>query len=102
MRLQLALNVSDVDKAVDFFWRMVGVEPTKTKPGYANFAIADPPLKLVLFETPGVGGTINHLASRPRPPMRWSPPRPGSPTPGSRPPASTTPDVAMRQRPRRG
>ena len=61
MRLQLALNVSDVDKAVDFFWRMVGVEPTKTKPGYANFAIADPPLKLVLFERQGEGGTLNHL-----------------------------------------
>jgi catechol 2,3-dioxygenase-like lactoylglutathione lyase family enzyme len=61
MRLQLAINVSDLDKAVDFYSRMFGVEPAKTKPGYANFAIADPPLKLVLFEGQGEGGTINHL-----------------------------------------
>ncbi len=61
MRLQLALNVSDLDKAVDFYSRMFGVEPAKTKPGYANFAIADPPLKLVLFEGQGEAGTINHL-----------------------------------------
>jgi catechol 2,3-dioxygenase-like lactoylglutathione lyase family enzyme len=61
MRLQLALNVSDLDKAVDFYTRMFGVEPAKTKPGYANFAIADPPLKLVLFEGQGEPGSINHL-----------------------------------------
>jgi catechol 2,3-dioxygenase-like lactoylglutathione lyase family enzyme len=61
MRLQLALNVSDLDKAVDFYTRMFGVEPAKTRPGYANFAIADPPLKLVLFEGAGESGTINHL-----------------------------------------
>jgi catechol 2,3-dioxygenase-like lactoylglutathione lyase family enzyme len=61
MRLQLALNVADLDKAVDFYTRMFGVEPAKTKPGYANFAIADPPLKLVLFERQGDAGTINHL-----------------------------------------
>jgi catechol 2,3-dioxygenase-like lactoylglutathione lyase family enzyme len=61
MRLQLALNVADLDEAIDFYTRMFGVEPAKTKPGYANFAIADPPLKLVLFEGQGDGGTINHL-----------------------------------------
>jgi catechol 2,3-dioxygenase-like lactoylglutathione lyase family enzyme len=61
MRVQLALNVSDLPKAVDFYSRMFGVEPAKTKPGYANFAIADPPLKLVLFESQDQGGTINHL-----------------------------------------
>jgi catechol 2,3-dioxygenase-like lactoylglutathione lyase family enzyme len=61
MRLQLALNVSDLDKAVDFYSRMFGVEPAKTRPGYANFAIAEPPLKLVLFEGQGVPGSINHL-----------------------------------------
>lgn len=61
MRLQLALNVSDLDQAVDFYSRMFGVEPAKTKPGYANFAIADPPLKLVLFEGQGDGGSLNHL-----------------------------------------
>ena len=61
MRLQLALNVADLDKAVDVYSRMFGVEPAKTKPGYANFAIADPPLKLVLFEGAGEPGSINHL-----------------------------------------
>jgi catechol 2,3-dioxygenase-like lactoylglutathione lyase family enzyme len=61
MRLQLALNVADLAKAVDFYTRMFGVEPAKTRPGYANFAIADPPLKLVLFEGQGEPGSINHL-----------------------------------------
>jgi catechol 2,3-dioxygenase-like lactoylglutathione lyase family enzyme len=61
MRLQLALNVSDLDKAVDFYTRMFGVEPAKLRPGYANFAVADPPLKLVLFAGQGEAGTINHL-----------------------------------------
>jgi catechol 2,3-dioxygenase-like lactoylglutathione lyase family enzyme len=61
VRLQLALNVTDLDAAVAFYTRMFGVEPAKTKPGYANFAIADPPLKLVLFEGQGEAGTINHL-----------------------------------------
>ena len=59
-RVQLALNVTDLDKAVDFYSKLFATEPAKRKPGYANFAIADPPLKLVLFEGPE-GGTINHL-----------------------------------------
>jgi catechol 2,3-dioxygenase-like lactoylglutathione lyase family enzyme len=61
MRLQLALNVSNLTEAVDFYTRMFGVGPAKTKPGYANFAIVDPPLKLVLFENAGEPGSINHL-----------------------------------------
>lgn len=61
MRLQLALNVDDLDQAIDFYSRMFGTGPAKTKPGYANFAIADPPLKLVLFEGAGESGSINHL-----------------------------------------
>ncbi len=61
MRLQLALNVADLDEAVDFYTRMFGVGPAKTKPGYANFAIDQPPLKLVLFEGAGESGSINHL-----------------------------------------
>jgi catechol 2,3-dioxygenase-like lactoylglutathione lyase family enzyme len=61
MRLQLALNVADLDAAVDFYTRMFGVGPAKTKPGYANFAIDQPPLKLVLFEGEGESGSINHL-----------------------------------------
>ena len=57
MRLQLALNVHDLDAAVDFYSRMFGVAPAKLKPGYANFAIDEPPLKLVLFEEPDAPGT---------------------------------------------
>ena len=61
MRLQLSLNVSDIDEAVEWYSKMFGVEPAKRKPGYANFAIAEPPLKLVLFENAEGVGHINHL-----------------------------------------
>ena len=61
-RVQLALNVADIDAAVDFYQRLFGTEPAKRRPGYANFAIADPPLKLVLIEdTAQVPGSLNHL-----------------------------------------
>ncbi|QBJ95222.1 glyoxalase/bleomycin resistance/dioxygenase family protein [Rhodococcus sp. ABRD24] len=60
-RAQLALNVDDLDAAVTFYSKLFGTEPAKLKPGYANFAIVDPPLKLVLLENPGNGGTVNHL-----------------------------------------
>ena len=60
-RFQLALNVDDLDEAVAFYATLFNTPPAKLKDGYANFAIADPPLKLVLFENPGQGGTINHL-----------------------------------------
>ncbi|BBX74105.1 glyoxalase/bleomycin resistance/dioxygenase family protein [Mycobacterium shinjukuense] len=60
-RVQLALNVDDLDAAITFYSRLFNTEPAKRKPGYANFAIADPPLKLVLLENPGSGGTLNHL-----------------------------------------
>ncbi len=60
-RVQLALNVSNIDEAVAFYSKLFATEPNKIKPGYANFAIEQPPLKLVLFEQPGLGGTINHL-----------------------------------------
>jgi catechol 2,3-dioxygenase-like lactoylglutathione lyase family enzyme len=60
-RIQLALNVDDVEVATAFYSKLFGVEPAKTRPGYANFAIVDPPLKLVLLENPGSGGTLNHL-----------------------------------------
>ena len=59
-RIQLAINVSDLDAAVVFYSKLFGTEPAKRRPGYANFAIDEPPLKLVLFEGPE-GGTINHL-----------------------------------------
>ncbi|MEO1062524.1 MAG: ArsI/CadI family heavy metal resistance metalloenzyme [Actinomycetota bacterium] len=61
MRLQLALNVKDLDEAIDFYSRMFSSEPARVRPGYANFAIADPPLKLVLFEAAGEPGSLNHL-----------------------------------------
>lgn len=61
MRLQLALNVDDLDAAIAFYSKMFGVGPSKVRPGYANFAVADPPLKLVLFEGGGPNGSINHL-----------------------------------------
>jgi catechol 2,3-dioxygenase-like lactoylglutathione lyase family enzyme len=60
-RLQLALNVDDLDTSVAFYSKLFGTEPAKTKPGYANFAVAEPPLKLILIENPGEGGSINHL-----------------------------------------
>jgi catechol 2,3-dioxygenase-like lactoylglutathione lyase family enzyme len=60
-RVQLALNVSDLDRAVGFYSKLFGIAPAKTRPGYANFAIAEPPLKLVLIEGAGKAGTLNHL-----------------------------------------
>jgi catechol 2,3-dioxygenase-like lactoylglutathione lyase family enzyme len=60
-RVQLALNVNDIDEAVTFYTALFGTEPAKRRPGYANFAITEPPLKLVLLENPGQGGTLNHL-----------------------------------------
>jgi catechol 2,3-dioxygenase-like lactoylglutathione lyase family enzyme len=60
-RVQLALNVDDMDGAVSFYSKLFGVEPAKRRPGYANFAVSEPPLKLVLLENPGHGGSINHL-----------------------------------------
>jgi catechol 2,3-dioxygenase-like lactoylglutathione lyase family enzyme len=60
-RVQLALNVDDLDAAVAFYSKLFNAQPAKLKEGYANFAIAEPPLKLVLLQNPGKGGTINHL-----------------------------------------
>jgi catechol 2,3-dioxygenase-like lactoylglutathione lyase family enzyme len=60
-RVQLALNVNDIEEAVAFYSRLFGAKPAKRRPGYANFAIAEPPLKLVLLENPGHGGSLNHL-----------------------------------------
>ena len=60
-RVQLALNVNDIDEAVDFYSKLFATEPAKRQPGYANFAVADPPLKLVLFENKNAEGKLNHL-----------------------------------------
>src|SRR5947208_16841752 len=60
-RVQLALNVSDIDAAVEFYSRLFGVGPAKRRPGYANFAVDEPALKLVLIENPEAPATLNHL-----------------------------------------
>jgi catechol 2,3-dioxygenase-like lactoylglutathione lyase family enzyme len=65
-RVQLALNVSNLDEAIAFYSKLFNAQPAKLRPGYANFAIVDPPLKLVLMESAsarghGVGGAVNHL-----------------------------------------
>jgi len=60
-RVQLALNVRDIGAATRFYADMFGVEPAKQRPGYANFAVSDPPLKLVLFENPSAESALNHL-----------------------------------------
>ena len=60
-RIQLALDVDDLAAAVAFYSALFGVAPAKRRPGYANFAVVDPPLKLVLLENPGRGGGVNHL-----------------------------------------
>ncbi len=61
MRIQLALNVRDIDEAVSFYSKLFGVEPHKRREAYANFAIQEPPLKLVLFENPAADGRLHHL-----------------------------------------
>jgi len=60
-RVQLALDVSNIEEAVAFYAKLFGTGPAKVRPGYANFAIDEPPLKLVLLENPGHGGGLNHL-----------------------------------------
>jgi catechol 2,3-dioxygenase-like lactoylglutathione lyase family enzyme len=60
-RVQLALNVADLEAAVDFYSKLFATAPAKLRPGYANFAVAEPPLKLVLVEGHGVPGSLNHL-----------------------------------------
>jgi catechol 2,3-dioxygenase-like lactoylglutathione lyase family enzyme len=60
-RIQLALNVNDLEESIAFYRKLFGAEPAKVRPGYANFSVADPPLKLILMENPGQGGSLNHL-----------------------------------------
>jgi len=60
-RVQLALNVSNIDDAVDFYSKLFATEPAKRRPGYANFAVDTPPLKLVLIENADAAGSLNHL-----------------------------------------
>ena len=96
-RVQLALNVDDLDESIAFYSTLFGTEPAKTRPGYANFAVAEPPLKLVLIENPGQGGIAQpprrrgrrrrHRRRRADPARR----RPGSPRSTSAAPPAATP-----------
>lgn len=61
MRLQLALNVENLEESIEFYSKMFDTPPAKIKDGYANFEVAEPPLKLVLMQNPGLGGSLNHL-----------------------------------------
>ena len=80
-RIQLALNVADIEAAAKFYADMFGVQPAKQRPGYANFVVADPPLKLVLFENAAqCPRSTTSVWRSPRPPT-YSPPPAGSPTP---------------------
>jgi catechol 2,3-dioxygenase-like lactoylglutathione lyase family enzyme len=60
-RVQLAINVNNLEESIAFYSRLFNSEPAKVRPGYANFAVSEPPLKLVLMENPGQGGSLNHL-----------------------------------------
>ncbi|MEP7020166.1 MAG: ArsI/CadI family heavy metal resistance metalloenzyme [Pseudonocardiales bacterium] len=60
-RVQLALNVDNLDESIAFYSKLFATSPAKVRPGYANFAVAEPPLKLVLIENTGQGGSVNHL-----------------------------------------
>ena len=60
-RVQLALNVADLDESIAFYSKLFGTPPAKVRDGYANFAITDPPMKLVLFAGAGAPGTLNHI-----------------------------------------
>jgi catechol 2,3-dioxygenase-like lactoylglutathione lyase family enzyme len=60
-RVQLALNVTDLEASIEFYTKLFNTAPSKIRDGYANFAIADPPLKLILFTGDGEPGTLNHI-----------------------------------------
>ena len=61
-RVQLALNVDNLAESISFYSKLFNTEPAKVKPGYANFAVAEPPLKLILMENPGQGGSLSMAA----------------------------------------
>ena len=76
-RVQLALNVDDLDEAVTFYSKLFNTAPAKLKEGYANFAIAEPPLKLVLLRTPVRAAPSTTSGSRSSPASRCTPRSPG-------------------------
>ncbi len=97
-RVQLALNVDDLGESIAFYSKLFGAEPAKVRPGYANFAIAEPPLKLVLLENPGQGGSLNHLGVEVAGTVPSRPSRPGSPPLAWHRPRSATRPAATRGR----
>jgi catechol 2,3-dioxygenase-like lactoylglutathione lyase family enzyme len=101
-RVQLALNVDDLDTAITFYSKLFNTEPTKVKPGYANFAIAEPPLKLVLIENRGHVGTLNHLGVEVESSEIVRAESPGSPTRGCLPMRRSAQPVASLPRTRHG
>ena len=102
-RVQLALNVANLEESVDFYTKLFDTEPAKVRPGYANFAVADPPLKLVLIEdATKAAGSLNHLGVEVRAPTRFPQPGPGSKAPASPPRSRTTSPVVTPCRTRCG
>ncbi len=96
-RIQLALNVDNLEASINFYRRLLATEPAKVRPGYANFAVAAPPPKLVLIENPGHGGSLNHLGagstmSTLSMPSRTAWPRMASPPSMSAAPHAATPN----------
>ena len=106
-RVQLALNVSDIEEAVAFYSKLFGTQPAKRQPGYANFAIVDPPLKLVLIEAApasrsGMKGALNHLGVEAETPGEVAATSLRLKDEGSRPKPRTTRRAATRSRTRSG
>ena len=101
-RVQLALNVADLDESIDFYTKLFQTEPAKVRENYANFSIADPPLKLILFAAAGEPGTLNHIGVEVDSPPRSPPPSPGPPPTDSTRPSRTTSRAATPSRTRRG
>ena len=102
-RVQLALRVADLDAPIEFYSHLFDTTPAKRRPGYANFAIAEPPLKLVLLEgQPGEDTRMDHLGVEVESTDLVAPATTGSPTPGSPPASRTTPPVATPCRTRSG
>src|SRR5690348_5637950 len=101
-RVQLALNVADLDQAIGFYTKLFGTAPAKVRPGYANFAVADPPLKLILIAGNGEPGALKHLGARSDRRTRWRRRSSGWPTRGPRPSRRTRSPVATRCRTRCG
>ena len=97
-RVQLALNVDDLDEAITFYSKLFNIEPAKVKPGYANFAVVEPPLKLVLLKTPAMVAPSTTSESKSPPATPSTPKSPGSPTKAYSPTKSSAPPAARRPR----